>query len=980
MRILLLFLLSLLLLQEGRVQEVPLQLEVSPQGTIRELRWGGKLLLRNLGLKIVKPGWQGVYFDQSSAQGIEAEKRGDRMLYRGVLSCEGKPVKFSQEISVKGRTISLSYTLEPTTNLPVEAVLVSAYLPCQGNAGEAEWIAFNESNLSFRKEKFPAQLPSPYVLLSGFYDYIGWTLPSREHLAFIPQWGDIRFQLQDDRQFRGEDFELQIYSNHLGGALQPGKRLGMGFQLQVLSQEEAKKKEEEMRKKVSEKGIPMQANKPLRLKSLKPSAEELAKYDTLELTLDLDATFDNPFDPEDISVLAFFTSPGGKITRVRGFYYQDYERVVKDGREILRRKGEPVWKVRFTPSEVGTYRYYVRIKDRNGETRSKEYTLKVRDSKSDGFIRRSKESPFYLCFDSGKSYFPIGENMCWASLSDYERYLKRLSASGGNYIRVWMVRWNLGLEWSADDPNVNGTYYGLGRYSLDNAWRLDQLLKLARENRIYIMLCLGYHGELMEERGYFGEQCWDQNPYNARKGGPCQRARDFWTNPLAKKFYKQRLEYIVARWGYSPNILSFEFWNEVFAPAEWIEEMASYMRTIDPYKHLLTTTYGDEAVWRLKEMDYTQIHHYGGPDQRLHDCSTIFYSQCREYTEKFQKPFLIGEFGIDFSTSDRTHDPQGLGTNMHNGIWSAVMSRSMGTAMVWWWDNYVDPFDLYREFRAVSKFVADIPWSKRNYRYISTTDPYFLQEKHKYGDLTLIPPLGWGRATGTDFVIRRNGKVEGKGSFSSFLYSPGKPDLRVPLRFEVDYPEDGKFLFTVNTVSDSAEIVVRVDGREALVLRLPNDDPSPKEKRWQEQWKIWQYVYDKEYGIDVPRGKHRIELENRSGDWVSISQYRLTPYQDLGIPYVNIFGLCTDDEALVWIQNRESNWFNDKQGKVVERMDPFAFQILGLKDGEYKIQWYDTRKGEVIKEERKRATKGVLTINVEGLVRDVALKIRSTSP
>ena len=140
-----------------------------------------------------------------------------------------------------------------------------------------------------------------------------------------------------------------------------------------------------------------------------------------------------------------------------------------------------------------------------------------------------------------------------------------------------------------------GTYLGLGRYSPGNAWRLDEVMRLARENGVYLMFCLGTYGEFTEG-GFFNEGCWVSNPYNARNGGPCRRPADFWTSPEARKLYQRRLRYLIARWGSSPTCSRGS--SGTRSPQRrqgnaWVGEMAAYLKQHDPYRHLVSTTYGD---------------------------------------------------------------------------------------------------------------------------------------------------------------------------------------------------------------------------------------------------------------------------------------------------------------------------------------------------------------------------------------------------
>jgi len=56
---------------------------------------------------------------------------------------------------------------------------------------------------------------------------------------------------------------------------------------------------------------------------------------------------------------------------------------------------------------------------------------------------------------------------------------------------------------------------------------------------------------------------WKTNPYNELNGGPCAKPNDFFTNAKARAIYQKRLRYFVARYGYSPHLLAWQFFNEI---------------------------------------------------------------------------------------------------------------------------------------------------------------------------------------------------------------------------------------------------------------------------------------------------------------------------------------------------------------------------------------------------------------------------------
>ncbi|HEC33175.1 MAG TPA: DUF5060 domain-containing protein, partial [Chloroflexi bacterium] len=104
------------------------------------------------------------------------------------------------------------------------------------------------------------------------------------------------------------------------------------------------------------------------------------RYARFELSFDLSVEYLNPYyyyDPEDtperdpgrrapfgvdgVSVDAHFVSPCGEVLTVPAFWYRDFRRWRANGREALEPTGEAMWKVRFAPSEVGLYRYWITV-------------------------------------------------------------------------------------------------------------------------------------------------------------------------------------------------------------------------------------------------------------------------------------------------------------------------------------------------------------------------------------------------------------------------------------------------------------------------------------------------------------------------------------------------------------------------------------------------------------------------------------------
>jgi len=416
-----------------------------------------------------------------------------------------------------------------------------------------------------------------------------------------------------------------------------------------------------------------------KIKSIEASAAVVERFDVLTLAIDFEGDYQDHFDRDEVDVKATFFAPGGAKHEVHGFVYDTDEAT-----------GAPIWKVRFTPTETGQWRYDVTVSTAGGSVTSKTYGVNCQHkAERRGFIRRAATDGRYFEYDddSAAMYYPMGQNVCWAS--DYEHYLKKMQAYGGNYVRVWLCPWNLQLE-EPKEP---------GRYDLRAALALDALLDQCRQRGIAVQLVLRYHGMQGPD--------WAKSPYNSANGGPCTYAGDFFTNAEAKALHKRFLDYVVARWGYSPTVFAWELWNEADLAKpdrdadllDWHREMASHLKSIDVNKHLVTTSVCDPNkhldVFKLGNIDFIPVHFYA-PDvwKHIHD-NWVRYRELR-------KPIFVGEFSSGYKPGDDLADANGM--HLHAGLWLAFTSPLSGNAMPWWWDTFVDKNDLYSHWDALVRY------------------------------------------------------------------------------------------------------------------------------------------------------------------------------------------------------------------------------------------------------------------------------------
>ena len=162
------------------------------------------------------------------------------------------------------------------------------------------------------------------------------------------------------------------------------------------------------------------------------SQETIPLYGTIEVNINVTAAIDNPFDPSEANVSVVFTAPSSQTIEVPAFYYQEYDRSLTENREILTPAGEPFWKTRFTPIEVGEYSFYAKLKKGTQTETTDVFTFDVASSSSRGFVRVSSVDRRFFRFDDGSSFFFVGHDVCWSGSRgtfDYDEWFSSMNQS-----------------------------------------------------------------------------------------------------------------------------------------------------------------------------------------------------------------------------------------------------------------------------------------------------------------------------------------------------------------------------------------------------------------------------------------------------------------------------------------------------------------------------------------------------------------------
>ena len=244
---------------------------------------------------------------------------------------------------------------------------------------------------------------------------------------------------------------------------------------------------------------------------------EVPRFELLELSIRVPSPDDAPFNTSSLETWVEVTEPGGILTTCRPFLKQNFSREQDpSGNEIVKPQGAPFFAVRFAPTMFGLHV----LKQRFSAGANVTGIVPLNGSfvctaplRVDGFASVDPAYRQYFTLDGGQTaHWLVGENMGWAGVWPYfngsarwsngtggtymyDRYLGRLAAAGGNWVRLWLGP-SLITEPTWDSEL--GSFLGMslmgqvpfGTYNLAAAWRVDYVVELARSLGIKITVVL----------------------------------------------------------------------------------------------------------------------------------------------------------------------------------------------------------------------------------------------------------------------------------------------------------------------------------------------------------------------------------------------------------------------------------------------------------------------------------------------------------
>lgn len=297
----------------------------------------------------------------------------------------------------------------------------------------------------------------------------------------------------------------------------------------------------------------------------------------------------NPFLEWDIKITATFTDQNGNKKTRDAFFYQDYTTDERRN-DWIEKPTEYPMRIRFAPSEIGTYTTEIAInyRDTNDVFVSEDlpaFEFTVVESNHLGYVSIHENRKNFQ--RGGEVILPMGHNLAGpyngvdtyggdpktthkrAQLDDWKNFkgdVKKYIDQGGKYIKLIQIPYSGLIEFEE-----RGNYFNRLHY----AWEQDEILDVCEEKDVLIHFNLMFQNPIMKFSQYgrtnfdFGH--WNglneidrKDPYKpycyyTYEG---KEPHEMFMDSLDLAYHKQRMRYYISRYGYSPQIYNFELLSE----------------------------------------------------------------------------------------------------------------------------------------------------------------------------------------------------------------------------------------------------------------------------------------------------------------------------------------------------------------------------------------------------------------------------------
>lgn len=479
----------------------------------------------------------------------------------------------------------------------------------------------------------------------------------------------------------------------------------------------------------------------------------------------------NPYLEWQISAKASCVERGTGVTKtIFGFYFQDFERdrsdAIKNNWHWDQVATSHHMRFRYSPPKPGIFDIFVDVTLGDGTVFTYcPFSIRATpNTDNDGYIEVAPNKR--VLQRQEELFFPVGQNTPFPRESgpdiggwvgaygiapvnsspfyEFDTLLNELGAAGLNYYRLLLNPSCLDIEFEE-----------VGNYTdrLNFGWEIDKIIERSESLDLYIHFNMMVHFafESPSAGAYlnwdwsdryieYGDPVYQgQFGYKSKFNLPDTAPQSFLSDPGCRKFYKQKIRYLISRYGYSTHVALFELMSEMSnvgktydiintigqngqpllqlnnkyeayleSPehrlwvAWWHDEMAKYIKNdLGHTEHLVAVSYGRLPIapdysYGIPEVDVITYNRYsdilGGKYQRyVLEADSLF--------QIHQKPYMHSETG---PTSEYDCDD---GTTYLKEAWMAAFTGVAGFNM---WNGFLTP-ELCPRLGEIRRFIHDNP-------------------------------------------------------------------------------------------------------------------------------------------------------------------------------------------------------------------------------------------------------------------------------
>lgn len=481
---------------------------------------------------------------------------------------------------------------------------------------------------------------------------------------------------------------------------------------------------------------------------------------------------------------------------------------------------------------------------------------------------------------------------------------------------------------------------------------------------------------------------------------------DWWTDAASIAQQERVLRYLVARFAHYRSLFAWELTNEMDASytdirGNWIRGRANFIRSGDPASHPITNSYwsspADYEYAQMPEIDLGQVHYYINTEERttgqgypswwnlsdgmsietnpsnvasgskalkatangntISDSATVYCQPGKSYTLKYriktsgvsgQASVIVRFYGgsspgstitlTDSGTANYTLRSQTFTTGSTADSMEIILQLTGSSGTAWW-----DDIELIDNSTGLSALYNG-----------GFESPLFGDDEFEWAVYNTL-------RTRERYAAGANG-VDKAWASGEWGLMGANADLSAWAN-----PKD-----TTKPRHDSTGIHVHNCIWAQLMASAAMNTPT--------YWWVWEYIipYDLYSAWKGATSFAKVLPFYDRGQTVSTDAGIAAVIATSSDPRIRILGQKKSSTGYFWIQNKEHTWSRVIREGLQPTPTSATVTIPGFENGSYRVDWYDSYTGSLVKTETRSVAGGNLQLSVSSLTTDIAAVVRRT--